>query len=348
MIKTINQVGISANDIKVLGKVVSISTDTSNGNNGLLAEALQVWDSGFNQFNYNGANQNVINDLLGGKLQVLDAAGLIPKDGALNIKIPVTFTKPTSFDGNITLGDNVTIGPNVHITGNATVDHTITGNTITSRGALNGATLNVTGAATIGGATTVNGKFTANNGSDLHGATKIFDGLTVDGDTIVNNLTVNGTLNAPHATTTKYGITRLAKGINSTSDDDVVPVSLFRTYIQQLLNNPDTAAIDSIAELLDKINANEALIPTKLNDLSDVDSSDTPATGDILYYNGRAWINTSFQALFDNAIASYITSLNNSIENAKLWKVSGNYLIPKDTTKNVATTTGRIYSGITL
>jgi len=78
MIKTINQVGISANDIKVLGKVVSISTDTSNGNNGLLAEALQVWDSGFNQFNYNGANQNVINDLLGNKLQLIDAAGLIP------------------------------------------------------------------------------------------------------------------------------------------------------------------------------------------------------------------------------------------------------------------------------
>jgi acetyltransferase-like isoleucine patch superfamily enzyme len=342
MIKTINQVGINANDIKVLGKVVSISTDTSNGNNGLLAEALQVWDSGFNQFNYNGANQNVINDLLGNKLQLIDAAGLIPQNGSLNITIP------TTFNDNITLGSGVTIGPDVHVTGNATVDHTITGNTITSQGALNGATLNVTGAATVGGAATVNGKFTANGGSDLHGATKIFDSLTVDGDTTVNNFTVNGTFNAPHATTTRYGITRLATGLNSNADDDVVPVSMFRTYFQQLLNNPNTVAIDSIAELLDKINANEALVPSKLNDLSDVNSSNTPSTGDVLYYNGTAWVNIPFQTLFDNAIASYLTTLNNNIAGASLWQVRGNYLIPKDTTKNVATTTGRIYSGITL
>lgn len=355
VINNIGSIGSQATDIKVLGRVVSISTSGANGALGTLAEAVQVWDSGFNKLGVqNGANQNYINDLISGKIADMIAAGLLPEGGAISIKYPTTFTQPVSFNGNITLGNGVTVGPNFSVTGNVsagnniTASHTITGNDIVSNGSISGVTLTTSGNATIGGNETVTGKLTVNGGADIHGAFKAFDGATFDGNTTVNNLTVNGTFDAPHATTTRYGIVRLATGLTSNADDDVVPVSLFRTHFQQLLNNPNTAAIDSIAELLDKINANEALVPSKLNDLSDVNSSNTPSAGDILYYNGSAWVNTSFQTLFDNAIASYLNTINGNISGASLWQVSGNYLIPKDTTKNVATTTGKIYSGITL
>lgn len=264
----------------------------------------------------------------------------------------IVINDPVTFNEDITLGNGVEIGPNLSVTGNITAgnnltaNHTITGNTITSNGALNGVTLNISGNSNIAGNETIGGKLIVNGGADIHGAFKAFDGATFDGDVVVNNLTVNGTFNAPHATTTKYGIVRLATGLVSNADDDVVPVSLLRTYINQLLDNPNTAAIDSIKELLDKINANEALIPTKLNDLDDVTSANIPNTGDILYYNGSSWVNTSFQTLFDNAIQNYLNSINNNIAAGNLWKISshGN-LVPKTDGTNVATS-GIIYSGV--
>ena len=346
-----NNLGITSTDIKILGRAISISVE--NSGNGIVADALQVWDTGFDKLGISrGTNQNVINDIIAEKIQALIDAGLIPdSNGNINISVPVTFGDTVTFNDDITLGQGVEIGPDLTVSGNITAGHTITGNKLVSRG-----DLDVTGSITANSADIANdldvgGDLDVTGTSDLHGRVKAFgdveiDGdLDVDGDTTVVNLTVSGTLNAPHATTSRYGIVRLASALQSNADDDVVPISLFRQYYQLLLDNPNTEAIDSIKELLDMIESTDSNIPTKLNDLNDVNINNvTLAEGDILYYNGTKWINKSFNDLFDDAIQSYLSQFNN----ASLWKVSDGYLVPKTANQNVATTgTGKIYSGIT-
>lgn len=368
-----------ANDIKVLGRVVTISVDNK------LAEAEQIFDTPF-VYDSNadagstestvGLDQYTINRLFRDRLLKLEGAGLIPDNNG-----KITITAPVEVTGTLTANNGVfttisTVSENVsgtltansisasNITAdNATINHTLTANDVVANQKLKGVQLEITGTNnTIAGALTVGGKLTVNDGLDVHGNAKFFDNVTIDGDTNVVNLTVTGTLNAPHATTARYGIVRLATALNSTADDDVVPVSLMRQYYNLILDNPNTQAIDSIKELLDYVNAQGATIPTKLNDLNDVSLS-TPASGDVLYYNGTSWVNTSLNTLLQpmanqiSSLSSQVTTLTQRVDALEqrvsaleaaddcLWEWNGSYIIPKVSSRNVATS-GRFYSGI--
>ena len=81
----------------------------------------------------------------------------------------------------------------------------------------------------------VMGTFTALNldvnNLTVHGLLKVENEgeLRIDGDTTLNNVTINGNFNAPHATTQKFGIVRLAESMDDTDGTDVVTVSILKT-----------------------------------------------------------------------------------------------------------------------
>ena len=72
--------------------------------------------------------------------------------------------------------------------------------------------------------------------------------------TIGGDLTVNGDyVNLPVATTTKYGITRLASGTTDPDNNDVVTVSMLNAVKDLLMGPGNTPALDTILELAEAI-----------------------------------------------------------------------------------------------
>lgn len=72
--------------------------------------------------------------------------------------------------------------------------------------------------------------------------------------TIGGNLTVNGEYKKlPIATTTKYGITRLASGTSDTDNNDVVTVGMLNAVKDLLMGPGNTPALDTILELAEAI-----------------------------------------------------------------------------------------------
>lgn len=114
------------NDIKVLGRVVSIASENK------VAAAEQIFDE---KFKYNelpdysfdnenidptqkGLNQYSINRLIGKKVKDIEEAGLLPdEDGFLsNIKIDnLTVKNGATFSGDVSFGDNVSIDKNLTV-----------------------------------------------------------------------------------------------------------------------------------------------------------------------------------------------------------------------------------------
>lgn len=113
-------------DIKVLGRVVSIASENK------VAAAEQVFDEKFNYSDLTryaldatastteGLDQYTINRLFGKKLKAFDNAGLIPDvDGFLqNIKINnITVKGGGTFTGDVTFNDNVTVKKKLNVDG---------------------------------------------------------------------------------------------------------------------------------------------------------------------------------------------------------------------------------------
>lgn len=114
------------NDIKVLGRVVSIASENK------VAAAEQVFDE---KFKYNelpdysfdnenidptqkGLNQYSINRLIGKKVKDIEEAGLLPDEGGFlnNIKIDnLTVKNGATFSGDVSFGDNVSIDKNLTV-----------------------------------------------------------------------------------------------------------------------------------------------------------------------------------------------------------------------------------------
>jgi len=114
------------NDIKVLGRVVSIASENK------VAAAEQIFDEDFKYndlatYSFDNANidptkegmdQYSINRLIGKKVKTMENAGLVPDaEGYLNnIKINhLTVKGGANFDGDVTFGDNVTINKNLTV-----------------------------------------------------------------------------------------------------------------------------------------------------------------------------------------------------------------------------------------
>lgn len=70
------------------------------------------------------------------------------------------------------------------------------------------------------------------------------DALFLGDVTIKGNLTVNGKLDAQHATTSQYGLTRLATSLDDADKDNVVTVGVIEPLKNRAINN--TSAINTI------------------------------------------------------------------------------------------------------
>ena len=75
------------------------------------------------------------------------------------------------------------------------------------------------------------------NNLTVHGLLKVENEgeLRIDGDSVFNNVTINGNFNAPHATTQKFGIVRLAESMDDVDGTDVVTVSILKTLSENIL-----------------------------------------------------------------------------------------------------------------
>lgn len=192
---------ITKNDIKVLGRVVSITSA------GVVASAEQIWDDKFDlingltpQANHNtgsGANQYDINRLFANKLIALSE--LFDTDASGN----VVFNNRVSFNGGIRVSGNSRFDGDVELTSghdltapngsfeNLHVHFATDTNTIdVESDARIGGNLNLTGNAVIGGLITANGGANLKGDLNLNGY-RILNALSfaVDNATIRNTLT---------------------------------------------------------------------------------------------------------------------------------------------------------------
>lgn len=201
---------ITNNDIKVLGRVVSIASENK------LAEAEQVWDTAFNFDTIsiygaddlpvstdNGCDQSTINKYMAAKLKALfDTIHPDPDSDSVIFNKKVVLGNGMDVTGNSILHDNVAVGGNLNVDGdvvsggdgsfeNIHVHFATDTNTIdVESDARIGGNLNLTGNAVIGGL------ITANGGADLRGdlnlnGYRILNALSfaVDNATIRNTLT---------------------------------------------------------------------------------------------------------------------------------------------------------------
>ena len=193
-------------DIKIYGKLVNVTTEN------VVADAQQIWDSNFEE-NQQNINKSIRNDFNSFK------------------KNPqfenATFTGNSTFDGDVKVNKNLSVDGESNFNGvikahglpnSIIADHKITTNDLEVMGTFTALNLDV-------------------NNLTVHGLLKVENEgeLRIDGDTTLNNVTINGNFNAPHATTQKFGIVRLAESMDDTDGTDVVTVSILKTLSQNLL-----------------------------------------------------------------------------------------------------------------
>ena len=193
-------------DIKIYGKLVNVTTEN------VVADASQIWDSKYNvnQEDFNKAIRTDLNNFK--KNPEFDNA---------------TFIGNTNFKGDVTVSDNFTVNgesnfmDTIKAHGNPDsiiADHKITTNDLEVMGTFKALNLDV-------------------NNLTVHNELKVENGgsLRVDGDSVLNNVTINGNLDAPHATTQRFGIVRLAESMDDVDGTDVVTVSILKTLSDNIL-----------------------------------------------------------------------------------------------------------------
>lgn len=202
---------INDNDVKVLGRVVAITTENK------VAEAEQVWDGKFS-YNFGGetlgaTDQHTINELFAGKILALDAAGLISNGDTLNITKNINFAN----------GKGISLNK---INGNLTVTGKLTANSAQIDGKLTAQEIETDDL-------TVNNSLTGAEDASLN-----WNGpVNIDGNVKVigsgHTVRIDGTLDAakisgPKATTANYGVVCLATGLDDTDTNDVVTVGVMK------------------------------------------------------------------------------------------------------------------------
>ena len=193
-------------DIKIYGKLVNVTTEN------VVADAQQIWDSNF-QENQQNVNKSIRSDFNSFK------------------KNPqfenATFIGNSTFNGNVKVNENFSVDGESDFNGvikahgipnSIIADHKITTNDLEVMGTFKALNLDT-------------------NNLTVHGLLKVENEgeLRIDGDSVFNNATINGNFNAPHATTQKFGIVRLAESMDDVDGTDVVTVSILKTLSENIL-----------------------------------------------------------------------------------------------------------------
>ena len=165
----------------------------------------------------------------------------------------------------------------------------------------------------------------------VHNLLKVENGgsFRVDGDTILNNLSVSGTLDVPNATTGKYGSVRLAASPSGQASTDVLTVGLVKDMLQYVLPASSenniliysngkwiTSAIDQV------INSN-----TTINEHIKSVTQNTSYTKNEVYTKSQTYSKAEVTQLLQDLKESILKEYNGD----SLWQPSGKeYIIPKD------------------
>lgn len=306
------------NDVKVLGRVVSITMDNK------VAEAEQVFDT---PFKYNetsdydidedktGLSQYEINRLLKRKVWLMDNAGLIPEDENATIEItnPVDFKNTVKVVNLKASGEieadslKVTNGAEINeaVIGNLDVLHTINTNDLNVNMDLTVGGRTTLNELTVNGFSTFNKLATFNNGINVHGLAKFYNDVVIDGSLSIGQL---GDL-----------VTYL-RNLEQRINDQINALGLRVTNLENAISNINS----KISQLESKINQLEQTITNVQNNM--------PGEPDLSNYYNKQQIDQLLQEIA-------------GAQSDCLWHVVSNKLVPVTSGIDVATS-GKFYSGI--
>lgn len=325
-------------DIKIYGKLVNVTTEN------VVADAEQIWDS------YYRKNQTAVNRSM--------------RDDFTKFAKNPTFESAV-FTGDSTFQGNMAVEKSLSVKGSSTFQDQATFNgTIRAHGTPNGL---VVDHKIITNDIEVMGTFQAlnidTNNLVVHNLLKVENGgsFRVDGDTILNNLSVSGTLDVPNATTAKYGSVRLATSPSGQASTDVLTVGLVKNMLQYVLPTSSenniliysngkwvTSAIDQVINSNATINEhiksitkntsytkNEVYTKGDVYNKSEVDSKissnmNTVYTKQEVYTKSQTYSKSEVTQLLQDLKESILREYKDSC----LWQTSGTeFIIPKDSKK---------------
>lgn len=246
-------------DVQIYGKLVNVSTE------GIVTDATSVWSE-----KYKKTVEDVIKDI-NNKVDDFRANPEFDK---------ATFHGNVLFEGNTTVEGNTTTNGDNTVNGNQVVNGMLdVYDKITAHG--NPVGLEVDHRI-ICNDLDVNGIFRALqldcNTLTVHNLIKNEGDLRVDGDTILNNVTVNGTLDAQHASTQKFGMVRLAEDMQDADGTDVATIGILQDLSRSFLPNGEEGQVlvfkngkwvadDALQQINNEVNQTISNLNTEVNNL---------------------------------------------------------------------------------
>ena len=293
-------------DIQIYGKLVNVSTE------GVVADASQIWSE---------KNKSSIED-------VVKAIDNKIEDFKNNPEFDkATFHGNVKIEGNAAIEGNQSVHGNQNINGNQEVrgtldvydkiiahsnpvsiqaDHKITCNDLDVMGVFKALQLDC-------------------NTITVHNLIKSEGDLRVDGDTILNNVVINGEARIPHATTKMYGSVKLAQNANDADVQDVVTVGILEDYASTVL--PQAAEGQILvykggkwkAGNIDTLVNNDTNIANYINSIVQQKINQTV---DLSGYYTKSEV--------DNLLNDLRSNIGGDIDQSCLWETSGSTLRPKN------------------
>ena len=293
-------------DVQIYGKLVNVSTE------GIVTDATYVWSE-----KYKKTVEAVIKDV---------------NDKIDDFRANPEFDKAT-FHGNVLFEGNTTVEGNTTTNGNSTVNgnQVINGmldvyNKITAHGNPIGLEVDH---KIVCNDLDVNGVFKALqldcNTLTVHNLIKSEGEFRVDGDTILNNVVINGEARIPHATTKMYGSVKLAENANDADMQDVVTVGILEDYESTVLPQADEGQILIYkggkwkSGNIDTLVNNDTNIANYINSIVQQKINQTV---DLSGYYTKSEV--------DNLLNDLRSNIGGDIDQSCLWETSGSTLRPKN------------------
>lgn len=293
-------------DVQIYGKLVNVSTE------GIVTDATSVWSE-----KYKKTVEDVIKDV-NDKVDDFRANPEFDK---------ATFHGDVLFEGNTTVEGNTTTKGDSTVNGNQTINGMLdVYNKITAHGNPVGFEVDH---RIVCNDLDVNGVFKALqldcNTLTVHNLIKSEGELRVDGDTILNNVVINGEARIPHATTKTYGSVKLAESANDADVQDVVTVGILEDYASSVL--PQAAEGQILvykggkwqAGNIDTLVNNDTNIANYINSIVQQKINQTV---DLSGYYTKSEVDGLLNDLKNN--------IGGDIASSCLWETSGSTLRPKN------------------
>lgn len=293
-------------DVQIYGKLVNVSTE------GIVTDATSVWSE-----KYKKTVEEVIKDV---------------NDKIDDFRANPEFDKAT-FHGNVLFEGNTTVEGNTTTNGNSTVNgnQVINGmldvyNKITAHGNPIGLEVDH---KIVCNDLDVNGIFKALqldcNTLTVHNLIKSEGEFRVDGDTILNNVVINGEARIPHATTNMYGSVKLAQNANDADVQDVVTVGILEDYASTVL--PQAAEGQILVYKGGKWKAGniDTLVNNDTNIANYINSIVQQKVNQIVDLSGYYT-----KSEVDNLLNDLRSNIGGDIDQSCLWETYGSTLRPKN------------------